>query len=69
MDQIESRSRESGLGLSRTVIDMLLGKAVASELALHHEFDFLFGSMSKEEADEFNNLLKEQKQIDPEMWK
>ena len=34
----------------------------------YHDLDFLIGTMSEEEANQFLEVLAEQRQIDPEMW-
>ena len=69
---IEERSAQSGLSLNKTVIAILedgLGLSDAGRpRARHNDFDEFCGIWSKEEADEFDRLLAEQRQIDPEMW-
>jgi hypothetical protein len=41
----------------------------SKKAVLHHDLDHLFGCWSKEEYEEFNEALREQRQIEPEMWK
>ena len=68
MTKIEGSSRETGLSLSRKVIDMLSENYTVRERVLHHDFDFLFGSWTKVDGEEFDKLLAEQRQIDSELW-
>lgn len=35
---------------------------------VHRDLDHLAGTWSKEEADEFDEALAEQRRIDPELW-
>jgi hypothetical protein len=36
---------------------------------VHTDLDRFFGCISKEEADELDRAIREQRQIEPEMWK
>ncbi|MEP6756395.1 MAG: hypothetical protein ABJA67_12900 [Chthonomonadales bacterium] len=67
--RIEERSQKSGASLSRTVIDMLKEFEPDNKPKVYHDLDYLIGSCSKEADDEFQAILKEQKKIDPELWK
>jgi hypothetical protein len=71
---VEERAEREGLSLNRTVIRMLqeatgLGPSGKREVVRHHDLDHLAGTWTKEEADEFDRALAEQRQIDEEMWK
>jgi hypothetical protein len=65
---IEQRARLTGKSLNRTVIEMLEETVARNNDGSFPELDQLFGSWSKEEADEFDAILKEMRQIDPEVW-
>lgn len=67
---IETEASESGLSLNKTVIK-LLEKALKLDQEvprLHRDLDDLAGSWSQEEADLFDEALRQQRQIDPEVW-
>jgi hypothetical protein len=36
---------------------------------VHHDLDRFFGTWTEQEADVFDQALREQRQIEPEMWK
>ena len=70
---IREKARKEQISLNRAVIKLLeevtgLGDQPRKEI-LHHDLDEFFGCWSKEEAEEFNEALREQRQIEPEMWK
>jgi len=70
---IREKAKKEKISLNRAVIKLLeeitgLGEQPQKEI-LHHDLDEFFGCWSKEEADEFDEALREQRQIDPEMWK
>ena len=69
---IETRSRETGLSLNKTVIRLLEELAGPGESSAdgppYTDLDHLFGIWSDEEADEFDKHLAEQRRIEPEMW-
>ena len=70
---IERRSRQTGKGLNRTIIEALeeslLNRSKKKDLRLNHDLDWMFATWTKEEADEFDKALAEQRTIDPELWK
>ena len=45
------------------------GAGKPKERVIQHDLDRFFGTWTKEEADAFDEALREQRQIDPEMWK
>jgi len=70
---IRQKAKQERTSLNRTVISLLeeatgLGSP-AKKAVLHHDLDHLFGCWSREEYEEFNEALREQRRIDPEMWK
>jgi hypothetical protein len=70
---IEKTARENGFSLNRAAIRLMekaLGKGPAAKKpVVQHDLDFLFGSMTKEDAKKFDASLKWQRRIEPEMWK
>lgn len=69
---IREKARKEQISLNRAVIKLLeevtgLGDQSRKEV-LHHDLDEFFGCWSKEEAAEFNEALREQRQIEPETW-
>jgi len=70
---IERRSRQTGKSLNRTILEALeeslLNRSKKKERRLYHDLDWMVGSWTKEEADEFDGALAEQRTIDPEIWK
>jgi len=71
--KVEAKSRELGLSLNKTVIRLLEERLIPRSTALggrrHTDLDHLGGSWSDEEADEFDESLGEQRQIEPELWR
>ena len=71
--EIEKTARENGFSLNRAAIRLMekaLGKGpVPVKPVVKHDLDFLFGSMTKEDARKFDASLKWQRRIEPEMWK
>lgn len=70
--RIQERSSRSGLSLNKTVLAILeegLGLAGSEPTRVrNNDFDEFCGIWPKEEADEFDRLLTEQRRIDPELW-
>lgn len=70
---IERRSRQTGKSLNRTIIEALeeslLNRSKKKGLHLNHDLDWMSGTWTKQEADEFDRALAEQRTIDPELWK
>jgi plasmid stability protein len=69
---IRSRAKTSGASINKTVIavleESLLGKA-AKPRCRYRDLDHLAGSWTREQADEFDRYLAEERQIDWELWK
>ena len=69
---VKEKARKEGLSLNRAVVSLLeeaAGVATRTKPVVHHDLDHLAGTWSQEEYDEFMEALREQRQIDPEMWK
>lgn len=72
---IRDKARKEGLSLNRTVARLLAQATGRGEekrkrkQVLHHDLDRFFGVWSKKEAEEFDEALLEERQIEPEMWK
>jgi len=69
---IRQKAKKEKTSLNRAVISLLerataLSKPRADEV--HTDLDRFFGCVSKEEADELDEAIREQRQIEPEMWK
>ena len=74
-DYIEAEATKTNASLNATVI-RLLQKAASLDAPNqkpsskeYHDLDFLCGSWSKEEADEFDRYLEESRRIDMELTK
>ena len=70
---IRRRAKETGASLNKTVIrvleESLLGKGGKPHRRKYRDLAAFAGSWTREEADEFDRHLAEQRQIDPELWK
>lgn len=68
---IREEARKQGQSLNRTVISLLeqaTGLVRPKKPRRYHDLDKYFGTMTKEDADLLDQSIKEQRQIDPEMW-
>jgi hypothetical protein len=68
---VKEKARRERLSLNRAIVALLeeaTGARVGKRV-LHHELDHLAGRWSAEEYREFMAALREQREIDPEMWK
>ncbi len=68
---IRAKALERKISANRAVIELLeerLGVA-GRKRVLHHDLDALAGTWSEEDAKEFDEALREIRQIDPEIWK
>jgi hypothetical protein len=68
---IKDKARREKLSLNRAIV-ALLEEVTGSQpgtKTLHHELDHLAGRWSDEEYAQFMEALREQRRIDPEMWK
>jgi hypothetical protein len=69
---IREKARKEQLSLNKAVIRLLeeaTGAVQETGKVVHHDLDRFFGTWSKKEADRFDQALREQRQIEPEMWK
>lgn len=72
---IRERAKRESLSLNRAVVGLLeeatgqpQNKARAPKQALYHDLDKFSGSWTKQEADEFERSLKEQRKVNPKDW-
>lgn len=72
---IEQKAKRERLSLNRAVVGLLeeatghpKSKAKAPKKTFRYDLDKFSGSWTKEEADEFDASLKEQRQVDPKDW-
>jgi len=69
---VRERARKEKLSLNKAIVRLLeeaTGAGTGKKRVVHHDLDKFFGTWTKEEADAFDEALREQRQIDPEMWK
>lgn len=69
-EAIEKKSREDRASLNKTVIKLLEKGAGLDkpEGPPYRDLDWFFGSATKEEADELDRAIAEQRVIDPRDW-
>jgi DNA-binding ferritin-like protein (Dps family) len=68
---VKERARKEKLSLNKAIVRLLeeaTGAGKGKKRVVHHDLDRFFGTWTKEEADAFDEALREQRQIDPEMW-
>lgn len=69
---VKEKARKEKLSLNKAIVRLLeeaTGAGKGTRKVVHHDLDGFFGTWSKKEADAFDEALREQRQIDPEMWK
>ena len=69
---IREKARKERLSMNKAVIRLLeeaTGATREARKVVHHDLDGFFGTWTREEADAFDQALREQRQIEPEMWK
>jgi len=67
---VREKAKKEGLSLNKAVVKLLEEATGATpKRALHHDLDSFFGTWTRDEADTFDEALREQRQVDPEMWK
>jgi hypothetical protein len=69
---VKERARKEKLSLNKAVVRLLeeaTGAEKGERRAVHHDLDRFFGTWTKEEADAFDEAMREHRKIDPEMWK
>ena len=74
LSKIKILARQEGVSMNKFVVKLLresLGfdkKQKIPGLVKHHDLDYLFGTWSEEEAQEFDEALNEHRKIDGELW-
>jgi DNA-binding ferritin-like protein (Dps family) len=69
---IRAKAKRERLSVNKAVVKLLeeaTGAAKRAEPVLHHDLDRFAGTWSQEEYDQFMESLREQRAIEPEMWK
>lgn len=71
---IRKESKRNNISLNKAIVSLLeraVGrqKKKAAKEVLYHDLDHLSGAWYKEEAQQFERYLKDQYQIDEEVWK
>lgn len=69
---VQERARKAKVSLNKAIVQLLeeaTGTGKSSAKVVHHSLDKFFGTWTRKEADAFDEALREQRQIDPEMWK
>ncbi len=69
---VKEKARKEKLSLNKAIVRLLeeaTGAEKGKKRVIHHDLDKFFGTWTKKEADTFDEALREQRQIDPEMWK
>jgi len=70
--RLEAKAAERGWSLSKTVTRLLEAQLLPPSPPLggrrHLDLDHLAGSWSRDEAEEFDRALRDQRRIDPELW-
>ena len=69
---VKEKARREKLSLNKAVVRLLeeaTGVEKGKKKVVHHDLDRFFGTWTKEEADAFDEAMREHRQIDPEMWK
>jgi hypothetical protein len=70
--KLEERRRLEGISLGKAALRILeegAGLKKDRRPVLHHDLDSLAGTWTKEEARIFERSLRDQRKIDPEMWR
>jgi hypothetical protein len=69
---VKEKARKEKLSLNKAIVKLLeeaTGTDTGKNRVVHHDLDHLAGTWSEAEYQEFMASLREQRQIDPEMWK
>lgn len=70
--KLQERAKAEGASLAKTVLKALgesLGARPGKQPVIHHDLDHLAGTWSRKEAAAFEKALREQRKIDPELWR
>jgi hypothetical protein len=69
---VRTRAKAAGTSLNRAVIGLLqerLHRPAKAGRPQYTDLDRFFGTWSRQDYEEFEKALAEQRQIDPEMWR
>ena len=69
---VKEKARKEKLSLNKAILSLLeeaTGARQGKKRVVHHDLDHLAGMWSEAEYRQFMDALREQRQIDPEMWK
>lgn len=70
---IQRLAKQKNTSVNKAVIELLEesagGAAKKTAPVRYHDLDHLAGTWATEEADAFEQLIAEQRTIDPELWK
>ncbi len=68
-DAVHKRAEESHLSFSRALISLLEDRMKEpGKIKKKRDLSYIAGSWSDEEAKEFNEVLADQRKVDPGMW-
>ena len=66
---VREKARKEKLSLNKAIVKLLEeATGTGKRRVVRHDLDRFFGTWSGAEADAFDQALREQRQIDPEMW-
>lgn len=68
---VREKARKEKLSLNKAIVKLLeeaTGTGSGKRRVVRHDLDRFFGTWTEAEADAFEQTLREQRQIDPEMW-
>ena len=70
---VQRRAKERGTSISKAVISLLEEAAGVRQrerrVSSYDDLDALAGSWTREEAEVFEQALREQRGVDPELWR
>jgi hypothetical protein len=65
--RLRARAKRTGKSFNQTLVEALEGAAGTNKRADNHDFDWFIGSGGLD--DNFDKIIEQQRQIDPELWK
>jgi len=70
-DAVRGRAEENQSSFSKALVSLLQEHLSEGKIAVRKKRDlsWIAGTMSEEDATAFDQALREQRRIDPEMWK
>lgn len=69
---VKEKAKKERLSLNKAIVKLLeeaTGADTGNKKVVHHDLDHLAGTWSEAEYRQFMAALREQRQIDPEMWR